>query len=538
MPVQPVQFVNFPLPTPSAPAAPAKPAEPAAKKKSGARTKKAGDSAGSAGSGASRKSESQVGGENAPLRATNTAALEAMGLSWQEPKYQPHPSLHPMKMALVPHHSSRHVQIHQQLAINARGYNLVRANYPVQRGNWYFEVLVTDAMTLIQQIRDYQDQRDAVRDLPVDTNETAPVPIQSAPSIANTTSTETSEAPLNAMNVQIPAEEIPLVRSETPCFLPPLNPPIGDPSQSELPTDPSQSSIIATNNQQTMIQTPAPPQILFPNFDVSPFISLVSGLVDMAHLNDSTNRSLPEPHWRIGWATERADPECPVGTDVFGFAWRDDGTLFHTARKLPVVIERNKSTAVSEDAKSISRPSMEISADGVDTNQGFQVGDVLGFGIELPEENMSYIKQFHAHQEAELEKQDSLLNLRRQVHLTQVSMSYPGADLVALKAQIAELQTKIAAVPTIPPFKLHPSLPGTRLSFWKNGILQSVRITEIPPGSYYPAASMYYRAGFMFNFGPEFAHPPPESFRPASQLPEAYENPLPDAKFLPKPPVT
>ena len=288
-----------------------------------------------------------------------------------------------------------------------------------------------------------------------------------------------------------------------------------------------------------------------------------------------------------------------MGTDAYGFAWRDDGTLFHTARPIENVIRRNlslsslstpstltsstqtsistkprtteggsKSAASGPSSSSssstpaqvpygtpniVSHPSVELLGDvssadvDIDVKESessgdpdsvchlepFTTGDILGFGIELPESNFKFITALHAHQEMELARQDDLLTLRRTVHYNQTALSYPGADVTLLKSQIAEAQDKIASMKSVPAFEAPIMLKDTRLTFYKNGVLQKAAIIDLPPGSYYPAFSMYYQGAVVVNYGPNFAHPPPPGFQPAAQLPQAYRIPLPHVRFLP-----
>jgi hypothetical protein len=513
----------------------------APKKKTASRSKKLTDPTAGSTTIAPKKAESGTPNDTTPLRASNKAALEAMGLSWKEPRYQPHPALHPMKIALAPHNSSKRVQIHLDMAANARGYNLTRANYPVQKGKWYYELLVTDAPTILIQIRDYQSKQEedaenvhgaAKRPAEPPTENSSPH-LSPVATPAPTTISSTENQSIQPHNQDSVGETSPS-RADTPSFAP---------SNSELFVPPSTSSYTAPNVEPT--PSPSIPLVRFPNYDASQYASNATDLSDMDHLNDATRRPLPPPHWRLGWATEQADSESPVGTDNFGISWRDDGTLFHLARPLPILIERNKkSIAADPTSRIVSSPSLELNDGAVGQDEedfridDFTIGDVLGFAIELPDSNFDFIKKLHQHQESVLGHQDTLLKLRRTVHINTVSLNYPGVDVAALTSQIQEAQAQIAAIQPVPPFEHPATLPGARLSFYKNGVLQRVSIINSPPGSYYPAVSMYYQGAIMVNFGPNFSHPPPPEFRPASELPDAYEIPLPGAQFIRPVPTT
>lgn len=79
------------------------------------------------------------------------------------------------------------------------------------------------------------------------------------------------------------------------------------------------------------------------------------------------HENLPQPHWRLGWATEKADKDCPVGFDIYSYSWRDDGTLFHQARPYTWYLKKKGTT---DEAKC----------------EGYGPGDVLGFLISVTEE--------------------------------------------------------------------------------------------------------------------------------------------------------
>lgn len=501
--------VAMPSVTPPLSASPSepKPKETEKKKRGAPRSKKVTDPNAAPGAAATKfKSETSAANDNAPLRASNNSALAELGLSWQEPKYEPHPSLHPMPVTLAAANSSKRPNLCNNLAVNGRGYNLVRANYPAQRGSWYFEVLVTDGPTLLSKIRGYQDAK---------ANEDA----STAPPSSHPTPPP-QPLPESAMDVSAPAAEAPVPappRSDTPMFVP------AEPASDTIPTETATADIPQEKK--------SPVEIL----DVSPYVSLVSSLSDMSEIGDGSKRPLPEPHWRLGWATELADAECPAGFDAHGFSWRDSGTLFHCARDLHLLVAKN---AIATE-KLVSNPRLERADDTIKQLDSYAAGDVLGFGIELPEGNMQHIKARHEHQEAELSRQSKQVELRRELQMQQMSMGFQpnGADLSTFKTRIKEIQAQLNVIPPIPPLVLPPTLTGSRLTFWKNGLLQQIAIADLPPGSYYPAVSMYYQGAVVLNFGPDFKHPPPPGFRPASELPSDYQIPLPASKFFPKLPT-
>lgn len=58
------------------------------------------------------------------------------------------------------------------------------------------------------------------------------------------------------------------------------------------------------------------------------------------------------------------------------------------------------------------------------------------------------------------------------------------------------------------------------MTFYKNGVSQGTAFKDVWAEVYYPAASLYKAATVEFNFGPDFAFPPPADAdaRPACEL--------------------
>ena len=61
---------------------------------------------------------------------------------------------------------------------------------------------------------------------------------------------------------------------------------------------------------------------------------------------------------------------------------------------------------------------------------------------------------------------------------------------------------------------------GSSIEFFKNGVSQGTAFSDVWAEVYYPACSLYKAATVEFNFGPDFAHAPPESAdaRPVCEL--------------------
>ncbi|XP_058730327.1 protein TRAUCO-like [Vicia villosa] len=145
-------------------------------------------------------------------------------------------------------------------------------------------------------------------------------------------------------------------------------------------------------------------------------------------------------HTRLGWATEKGDLQAPVGYDGNSFGYRDiDGSKIHKALR-------------------------EKYGD-----EGYGVGDVIGFYINLPDGD-KYVPK--------------------------------NKQLVWYKGQRYALAQEAKEDP--------PNVvPGSEMSFFKNGVCQGVAFKDLYGGRYYPAASMYTlpnepNCTVKFNFGPDF----------------------------------
>lgn len=505
----PIPPENSPTPPPST-SADSKSATAAPKKKPASRSKKIVDPTAPSPSSTAKKTESTVSSSQTPLRADNKAKLEAMGLTWILPRYQPYPSQHPFKMGWSKPNSSNRLQLHHELACNPRGYTLTRSTYPTQAGKWYYEILVTSAPDLLERLENANSQ-------PVTS-----VSATKEPTVESTASMQSIEPTLTISDAANPID--------------PLAPPPMDPSVVVL-----ESLLVPSPLMQ--VEVPLPPTgPIFPDLDLSLYTSASSVLTEMGHVLGPYKVILPPPRWRLGWATEQADSEAPVGTDAYGFSWRDDGTLFHQARPIPKFIAQNRSgEPLDEGIKFVTKPDLELledlpTPDAEPLLESYTTGDVLGFAIELPANNFTFIHDLHAHQETTLVNQNTELQLRRDIQLKQAALNYPQANQALLRTEIEALTVQLNEIKPVPPLTLPASELGTRMTFYKNGKLQNVAIINLPPGSYYPAASLYYQAGAIANFGPTFAHPPPTGFLPASQLPDYYQIPLPESLHFPQPP--
>lgn len=166
---------------------------------------------------------------------------------------------------------------------------------------------------------------------------------------------------------------------------------------------------------------------------------------------EATIEEMPESSaTRIGWSQELANLQAPLGYDRFGYSWRSrKGTRFHESRGYHY-------------------------HDG-----GYGAGDTIGCLIELPKSK---------------EKEGKL----------SLPDAYKDRRLVKVKSYLYfeekdELQTAI---------KNLKSLPGSKITFYKNGECVGTAWKDINEGMYYPSISLYKGCMVRLNFGPNFKHKP------------------------------
>ena len=151
---------------------------------------------------------------------------------------------------------------------------------------------------------------------------------------------------------------------------------------------------------------------------------------------------------RIGWAQRFANLQAPLGFDKFGYSMRSrKGTRFH---------------------QSIGKHY----ADG-----GYKAGDYIGCLIELPDRPGFADYLPHTYKDKPLVKFKSHFYFEEKDRVTEAEKA------------------------------LEP-LPGSKITFFKNGECLGTAFTDIFAGDYYPAVASYKCAKVKFNFGPKFRFPP------------------------------
>ena len=149
---------------------------------------------------------------------------------------------------------------------------------------------------------------------------------------------------------------------------------------------------------------------------------------------------------RIGWGQEYANLQSPLGYDKFGYSWRSrKGTKFHESH-------------------------------GKHFSDSYGEGDVLGFLIELPEqEGARYIPN-----------------------------TFKDRPLVKFKSHLY-YEDKDKVSDTLKNLKVHA---GSKITFFKNGVCQGIAFQNIYAGAYYPSISIHKGANVSLNFGTDaFKYP-------------------------------
>jgi len=149
---------------------------------------------------------------------------------------------------------------------------------------------------------------------------------------------------------------------------------------------------------------------------------------------------------RIGWAQRNANLQAPLGFDKFGYSCRSrKGTKFH---------------------ESI----------GKHYSDGYKEGDYIGCLIHLPE----------------IEKYDYL------------PKPYKDKPLIKFKSHLY-FEEKDRLQENLKSLK---ELPGSKITYFKNGESLGEAFTDIYLGDYFPSVATYKCAEVKFNFGPQFSYPP------------------------------
>nr|CAG4643833.1 EOG090X03NS [Lepidurus arcticus] len=148
---------------------------------------------------------------------------------------------------------------------------------------------------------------------------------------------------------------------------------------------------------------------------------------------------------RIGWSQAYGNLQAPLGYDKFGYSWRSrKGTVFHEAT-------------------------------GKHFSEGYGEGDTLGMLIEFPDANGLFLPP-----------------------------TYKDRPLVKFKSHLYYEDRDDVQEAT----KHLKTLKGSKIRFYKNGVLQGTAFQDVFAGNYYPAVSVFKSVTVSVNFGPNFKFPP------------------------------
>ncbi len=204
------------------------------------------------------------------------------------------------------------------------------------------------------------------------------------------------------------------------------------------------------------------------------------------------------PHVRVGFASDKADKNAPIGFDRYGYSIRDtDGRVYHEAN-------------------------------GADfgSGTGFSTGDVLGCYLVLPPDLVP-VSSLNSAAEAEEEEEIPLEEAkkrggRKKKHAGGASAADAKADEERERKQREEKEReKLAAEEQSGPKMSDQEIQilqrkqqlfslNSKVQFFLNGVSMGIGFKNLLKGTYYPAVSLYMGAKVEVNFGPVFWNPPAE----------------------------
>lgn len=211
--------------------------------------------------------------------------------------------------------------------------------------------------------------------------------------------------------------------------------------------------------------------------------------------SDGTNSHLHDAHVRLGFSRRESSMEAPVGHDGYGYGLRDvSGQTVHLSRPKPFMEEP------------------------------IRTGDIIGLRISIPSrpEETKPVAGFFRDR----------YPVRYKGQLFFETLDYvPTKPMTELLTPVSVLRKKREGAKHHTP----TTIAGSFITVYKNGKDMGKAFTDLneflPPHSkfqspfdnrmfddgmvgYYPTVSVYREGAVEVNFGPNFAHPPPEGVRP------------------------
>eukprot|EP01134_Creolimax_fragrantissima_P008401 CFRG8401T1 len=184
------------------------------------------------------------------------------------------------------------------------------------------------------------------------------------------------------------------------------------------------------------------------------------------HTSYESSKTVPtNAHVRLGWAQTYGLHQGPCGYDHFSYSYRDkEGSKFH----------RSQAEKYGEE---------------------YTVDDVIGCLIHIPEYTLSQ------------KLCDSAITIANPGNTYKIDPKDIDMPIIDFKGMTyVELKDNCEAC-----LKALEPVPGSYISFYKNGVPQGKAFTDINSGLYYPAVSLYMGAHVKVNFGPEFEFPPEQA---------------------------
>ncbi|THD20815.1 Set1:ash2 histone methyltransferase complex [Fasciola hepatica] len=219
---------------------------------------------------------------------------------------------------------------------------------------------------------------------------------------------------------------------------------------------------------------------------------------------------------RIGWSQMLGNLQAPCGYDKFGYSWRSRfGTVFHDSRGQHY------------------------------SDTGYKKDDVIGMLIHLPSaplplKSRENLKSTDSSGDPVRGSPKSDPAVSTVSTSAESSVKYPARLLESYKDRpLIKFRNSYYFEEKDEPTKaeklLRP-LPGSKITFYRNGLNLGTAFTDIYAGIYFPSVSVYRSATVSVNFGPSFQYPPTDvpDWKPMSErlVGAAVEQTMADMLYL------
>ncbi|KAA3676207.1 Set1/Ash2 histone methyltransferase complex subunit ASH2, partial [Paragonimus westermani] len=217
---------------------------------------------------------------------------------------------------------------------------------------------------------------------------------------------------------------------------------------------------------------------------------------------------------RIGWSQMLGNLQAPCGYDKFSYSWRSRfGTVFHDSRGRHFAETGYKKDDVvgcmihlpTTGKPLVSLENNETKAG--DTSPHKQSLPVDGFVQSTVDEVSVVSGPSESGNKALFQMARSMANCltSSRMLVNQLPESYKDRPLIKFRnSYYFEEKDEPSKAE-----KLLRVLPGSKITFFRNGECMGTAFVNIYAGLYYPAISIYRSATVSVNFGPVFRYPPP-----------------------------